>query len=249
MGEVGSIFQAVEVEEFGGKKVSHREPKESEKSSPAARDKRFTGGKNKDFVERAGKVIKREKREMIDDVLVRRFVDNRDDSAFVELLRRHEGYINRILYILFRGEREDIEDAKQEVFIELYRKLRRFRFESQVKTFLYSIVRNRAIDIIRKRERERKKLIHFVSVGQMDKTDCVEEDYIDKERREEVLKAVFRLPEDERAMLVMKDYENMSVKEIARIFDLPEGTVKSRLYRSREKVVGYLKERGVINEE
>ncbi len=184
---------------------------------------------------------------MRDETLVRRFVEGKDDSAFVELLRRHEGYINRILYVLFKGNREDIEDAKQEVFIELYKKLRHFRFEADVKTFLYRVVRNRGVDIIRKREREKKKLIRFASVGIGEESDCIEEDYIDKERKQEVLEAVFQLGNDERAMLVMRDYDGVPVKEIARIFDLPEGTVKSRLHRSREKVMGYLKKRGVIN--
>ncbi len=245
MGEAGSVFQAIEVKKYRGKESSYRKP---EKSPGGREAKGLARGEDKDSAKGIGEAVKREKREMSDEALVRRFVNERDDSAFVELLRRHEGYINRVLYVLFRGNREDIEDAKQEVFIELYRKLKRFRFESHIKTFVYSVVKNRAVDIIRKKERERKKLIHFIgAVGVKEQGDCVEDEYIDKERREEVLRAVFQLDNEERIMLVMRDYDSVPVKEIAKIFGMPEGTVKSRLHRSRERVINYLKRRGVVD--
>ena len=66
--------------------------------------------------------------------------------------------MRRLLFGLFRGHREDMEDAEQEILLALYRSLSGFRFESGFKTYLYRFTRNKAIDIIRKKKRDRTVL-------------------------------------------------------------------------------------------
>jgi RNA polymerase sigma-70 factor (ECF subfamily) len=151
-----------------------------------------------------------------------------------------------MLSVMFRGAVEDIADAEQEVFAALYTGLGRFRFDSSVRTFLYRLCRNTAIDMIRRERRARGRIraaARAAAGGQgpaalrvVDPDDELERN----ERRREVSAALFSLPRDERLLVLMKDCEDMSVGEIAGTLGIPEGTVKSRLHRTREKLARLL---------
>ncbi len=136
-----------------------------------------------------------------------------------------------------------MEDTKQEILIELYRKLKNFRFESSFKTYLYRLARNRAIDMIRKKSRERKKISAFRETIP-DKYIDPEEEIIKSEERRSILDAVFLLEESERVLLLMKDAEGFSIRSISESMGIPEGTVKSRLHRARARVVTMLRYKG-----
>ncbi|MCD6123488.1 MAG: RNA polymerase sigma factor [Spirochaetales bacterium] len=180
--------------------------------------------------------------EKIDDnELIRKFLKNNDISAFKDLLAKHEQSLERLLYVIFRGSREDMEDVKQDILIELYLKLKHFRFESSFKTYLYRLARNKAIDAVRKFSRERKHLLVLKEMLHENSSDP-EEEFLKKEKGQRVLGAVFSLKERDRVLLFLKDVEGFSVVEIAQSMGIPEGTVKSRLHRAREQVADILKE-------
>jgi len=143
-----------------------------------------------------------------------------------------------------------MEDVKQDILIELYLKLKDFRFESSFKTYLYRLARNRAIDAVRKFSRERKHILDLKeelhggsanTVNSLANLDP-EEEFIKKEERRSVLKTVLSLKERDRVILFMKDVEGLSVLDIAHSIGIPEGTVKSRLHRARGQVVNMLRE-------
>lgn len=143
-----------------------------------------------------------------------------------------------------------MEDVKQDILIELYLKLKYFRFESSFKTYLYRLARNRAIDAVRKFSRERKRIIalqekidgNYSDVSNFSDGLDPEEEFIKKEEQRSVLKNVLSLKERDRVILFMKDVEGLSVLDIARSIGIPEGTVKSRLHRARGQVVNMLRE-------
>jgi RNA polymerase sigma-70 factor (ECF subfamily) len=151
-----------------------------------------------------------------------------------------------MLTVMFRGAVEDIADAEQELFTALYTGLGRFRFDSSLRTFLYRLCRNTVIDILRRERRARGRIraaARAAAGGQgpaalrvVDPDDELER----SERRREVSVALFSLSRNERLLVLMKDCEDMSIGEIAGTLGLPEGTVKSRLHRTRGKLARLL---------
>ncbi len=145
-----------------------------------------------------------------------------------------------MLYGIFKGNVEDVEDARQEILIELYTKARNFRFHSSFKTYLYRIARNRAIDILRKKGRDRAKIAKLKDYQMVREARDPQEIALEMDRRENVLAALFKLKEEERTMLIARDVEGLSLNEIAEVYGIPLGTVKSKLHRARDRIIGYL---------
>lgn len=169
-------------------------------------------------------------------------------QAFEQLVQEHE----RMVYLLclrMMGNREDALDCAQEAMLNAYQAFDRYRGEANVKTWLYRIAHNTCIDALRRR----KQVLSLDTLrdGGFDVADTKAQTphavLESKERYEEINRAVQKLPEDQRAVLVMRDYQNMAYDEIARVLDLPEGTVKSRINRAREKIKKILLKNGEQN--
>ena len=94
----------------------------------------------------------REYSEADDEILIKRFTGSGDRLAFQVLVERHIGSLRKFLFTLFRGCREDIEDAEQEILMSLFMGLTNFKFRSSFKTYFYRLSKNRAIDILRKKK-------------------------------------------------------------------------------------------------
>lgn len=170
-----------------------------------------------------------------DDELIRRFAGSGDRDAFALLLRRHTPAIRRVLFGLFAGNREDMEDAEQEVVVALFRSLPRFGFRSSFPTFLYRLVRNRGIDLIRRRERERRSLRRWAGQRPADPPHP-EEVAIAQVARGEAITLLGGLGPDQRVVVLLREVEGLSLEEIARILGVAVGTVKSRLHRARRSI-------------
>ena len=174
-----------------------------------------------------------------DQLLIARFVHANDQGAFVALVERYLGTIRRLLCTLFRGNRQDMEDAEQEVLLGLFQSLHRFRGASSFRTYLFRFVRNKAIDLIRKKERERRIVRRAASLPDPSPPDP-EETIIQSESRREVLDMLFTISEKERTLILLKDVEGFSIAEIGQIMGVPEGTIKSRLHRTRGRLAELL---------
>ncbi len=236
MGEIGAVFASFATEERGTKEGQSKEggeykdyyKRETDRKTIKRTGNPVEGGES---VENSEKTISEER------FLLERFIRNNDKTAFVDIVKRYEESINRMLYVLFKGRKEDMEDAKQEILIALYERLKDFRFESSFHTFLYRVVKNRAIDFIRKMGRERRKIIKMERLWLYTESPSPEDGYVREEEEREIMDIVFALKESERMILLLKDYEGFSVREISKIFNLPEGTIKSKLHRARKRVV------------
>ncbi len=147
--------------------------------------------------------------------------------------------IRRLLYGLFNGNREDMEDAEQEILLALFQTLPRFKGKSSFKTFLYRLCRNKAIDMLRKKGRE-KHLLRFYAVETSPDAGNPETMVMKQESGREIIKRFRELNREERTLLILKDVEDLSIKELGRIMEVPPGTVKSRLHRTREKMADLL---------
>jgi len=136
-----------------------------------------------------------------------------------------------------------MEDAEQEILLALYQNIRSFRFQSSFATFFYRFSRNKAIDLLRQKAKERRS-IEQANISLFDKTKADPEGELIKKQESAKLWAAFSsLKERERFLLLMRYVEELSIVQISDITGLRSGTVKSGLYRSREKLARILGER------
>ncbi len=150
--------------------------------------------------------------------------------------------IRGLLYSIFRGSIEDMEDAEQEILFALYANIGKYRFESSFRTFLFRFARNKAIDLLRGKKREKKKEREVRSSFSNEAGEDPDTRMIETQKKELLLAALCRLDESERSLIVMKEQGGCSVEELARVFGIPAGTVKSRLHGIRKKLYLMVKE-------
>ena len=176
-----------------------------------------------------------------DTVLVLRCQED-DYDAFDEIVARYKDeiytYIRRMI-----SNRDDAEDLAQEVFVRAFASIKSFRRESNLRTWLYRIATNLCIDKYRRKGVEKQ----FVTSLEREDPEDEEPNPIDipdnkydpermyehSELQMEIQKALLKLPEKQRAVILLFDLEGMSYEEIAKVVDCPVGTVKSRLFNAR----------------
>ncbi|NOU91746.1 sigma-70 family RNA polymerase sigma factor [Paenibacillus sp. LMG 31456] len=129
---------------------------------------------------------------------------------------------------------DQADDITQEVFIKVYRNLYTFRNESSVKTWILTITRNMTLDYRRSAFYRKVSLMSFITPsGEQTST---EQTVIDKLAVNDLWKMVLQLPIKYREILLLYAHYQLSMKEIAHILGVTEGTVKSRLFHARKKI-------------
>jgi len=192
----------------------------------------------------------RKYRALTDLDLVREIQAGRTD-LFAELVERHQGRVYAVAYGIL-GDRQAARDIAQEAFVVAYRRLETFRGESQLWSWLYTVTRRLALHEV-KRVRRRPDLTLDEAIGHEEggttRLEMVESGGESAEERAErgdvsryVRDALESLGEKHREVLVLRHFEDLSYKEIAERLDIPEGTVMSRLWHARRKVVAALGE-------
>lgn len=168
-----------------------------------------------------------------------------DESAFEELVRRHQQRVFRLLMRMM-GTREEAEDVSQETFLSLHRHGRRFRGDARFSTFVYRVAANAALNRRRSLGRSRnriKKLAERQAAGDdlpsspRDPEDATSGIQLSKHVRE----ALDRLSPPLRMPVVLYDIEGLPYGEIAKVLGVAEGTVKSRIHRARKALREELK--------
>lgn len=184
--------------------------------------------------------------EETDEALIRSALQG-DQRAYKLLLERHRHAIFHIAYKIVRNS-EEAADLVQETFMKAFGSLASYRFEYRFSTWLYRIAANSAIDYLRKRKIEALSLDRPVETkdGTMemqlpDWTHNPEFDFSRKQRRVSIDEAIDSLPDKYREVIVYRHKEDKSYEEIARILDIPVGTVKARIFRARELLKRKLK--------
>jgi RNA polymerase sigma-70 factor (ECF subfamily) len=160
-----------------------------------------------------------------------------DASAFEVLVRRHERPVFR-LALRMLGNREEAEDVAQEALLSLHRHGRRFRRESRFSTFVYRVAANAALNRRRTlgRSRARERALAERHSGGYETPSMPrdpDEAAAGAQVQERVQAALQDLPSDLRLAIVLYDIEGLPYGEIARVLEVPEGTVKSRIHRAR----------------
>ena len=157
-----------------------------------------------------------------------------DQSTFERIIQIHQDRIyNLCRYLL--GNHQDAEDAAQDVFIKAYRKLKDFRPESSLYTWLYRIGVNTCLDHKRKSRPEPLK-DESLAEGLLSAEPSPERSYQSKEIGRAIQAALTQLPKNSRAVIVLKEIDGLSYEEMAEVLQTSIGTVKSRISRAREEL-------------
>lgn len=174
--------------------------------------------------------------ELIDRCLIH------DEAAWEQIITRYKRKVFGIAY-KFTGRFEEAEDLTQEVFFKVYKALHSYKKEQDFSWWLVSISRNACIDYYRSVKRERKILSGDVNDLKNFKFQGLtpQGNMEAAERSRSLRQSLSELPEDLRHVLILRDLQGLSYKEIADQLELAEGTVKSRIHRGRAELADKIK--------
>ena len=169
-----------------------------------------------------------------------------DAQAFEMLVKGHQHRVYDFC-VRMMVDREEAFDLTQEIFLSIHQHLGDFRHDAKLSTWIFRIAKNHCLNrlkYLKRRGRGRSDeygesnelAITESQGGQRQPDEALESARL----RALVQKAIAGLEDDQRMLVALRDIEGLSYEEIIDITDLPEGTVKSRLHRAREKLAGIL---------
>jgi len=162
-----------------------------------------------------------------------------DLRAFETLVERHRRRIYSLAYRM-TCTHEDADDVLQETFVRAYCNLRRFDLERPFANWLYTIAANLCLDRRRRAKREQRVAWDAVEGGRLEletaDTYGPDRETENGELREQIEEAIARLPERQRAALVLFEVEDLKITEVAELMECSEGAVKSTLHRARRRL-------------
>lgn len=162
---------------------------------------------------------------------------NGKQNAFTYLVDRHKDHAYN-LALRICGSHEEAEEIAQDAFIKAYRSLAQFRMKSSFATWLYRIVYNTAISLVRARKKAPLSLEDFPA----DATDFIGVNASEEEAEAEYRSAMVnfalqKISEEERGLIGLYYYEELNTEEIAAITGITKSNIKVKLFRARQKMI------------
>ncbi len=188
-----------------------------------------------------------------DDQLINRSLAG-DNDSFGQLVERYQNKAYSISFRLVQNH-DDALDCVQESFIKIFNNLHQFNFQSSFNTWLYRIVTNTSLDLLRKNKKYLKEIsienpldgeVDDIYIQIEDENANTEKIITEDEKVKEIHLAINKLSEPLKKVIILFDLENFSLNEISSILNVPVGTVKSRLFRARERLLKILEENGTF---
>ena len=171
-----------------------------------------------------------------------------DHVAFERLISRHQkklfGYLWR-----FTGDRQAAEDLFQETCMRIYQARASFNHEYSFSSWVYRIATNACLDMRKKKSHAMEKATDDEIINQRAVTQDRPDAALHEETRSLKIQGLLgELPEKLRAVILLQHYEDLSIKAIAAVLDIPEGTVKSRLFKGIKQLTVLAEKRGLSDE-
>ena len=176
--------------------------------------------------------------QLTDEILVKLYEDG-NNQAFEILLSRYKSKVYTYIYLIVRNK-ELTEDIFQETFIKAYLNIRSFQGISAFSTWLYRIAYNTFYDSVRA-----KRYHDELNITELDKKYSTEIDY--SSEKNDIFAALKYLRKDEQTAILLCYMEDKTHKEIAKIMNIPLGTVKTNILKGKEKMGKYLTQAGYGN--
>jgi RNA polymerase sigma-70 factor (ECF subfamily) len=180
-----------------------------------------------------------------------------DKGAFRVLVERYQARAFRLALRILRDE-DAARDAVQDAFVKAYNHLGKFEKRSAFFTWLYRLVKNQCLDVLR---RDRSDRVVAWEEGSLAEAEASDEatpevegvafgpasELLRKQLREKIDAAIAKLPESARETLILREVEGLSYQEIAEAQGIPKGTVMSRLFYARKQMQKLLIESGAVD--
>jgi len=178
-----------------------------------------------------------------DEELVALFVEDKDESAFNEIVNRYGEKIHRLALRITHNTRY-ADEVLQEVFLTLVKKLYSFRKEAKFSTWLYRVATNTSLMYLRDQKKYDMHLSledyqpydengNLIGVAIKDWSSIPDDNLIGKEGMERIEMAIGELPEKYKIVFLLRDVEGLSNEEVGNILELSIPAVKSRIHRAR----------------
>ena len=153
-------------------------------------------------------------------------------------------YGNELVRLAFSyvKDTEIAKDMVQNTFIKCYKNLDSFRFDAQIKTWLYRITINECKDYLKSWNYKMVQVKSFINETAKSILPSTEKTVIDKYNNEEIKDTIFSLPKVYREVVYLYYYDSLKTEEIAKVLDIPVNTVKTRLRRAKQRLESMIKE-------
>lgn len=160
-----------------------------------------------------------------------------DMAAFEALYKAYAPFVYNVALRMVEAK-EDAEEVTQEVFLIVHKKLGSFMFRSTLKTWVYRITTNCAINLLNKRNKDQKGRVDFEDAAPfLQSSDDPRQGLVRSDQAFQVRRLLNILNPDERACIVLREIEGLSYEEIAQSVGANINTVRTRLKRAREKML------------
>ncbi|QUG41647.1 sigma-70 family RNA polymerase sigma factor [Psychrobacillus sp. INOP01] len=168
---------------------------------------------------------------------------DRDEKDFI-LEKMMIEYGNELVRLAFSyvKDTEIAKDMVQNTFIKCYKNLDSFRFDAQIKTWLYRITINECKDYLKSWNYKMVQVRSFINETAKSILPSTEKTVIDKYNNEEIKDTIFSLPKVYREVVYLYYYDSLKTEEIAKVLDIPVNTVKTRLRRAKQRLELMIKE-------
>ena len=172
--------------------------------------------------------------EAISDAECVRKLQRGETDAFETLIRRHQKTIFNLAYRML-GDYDEAAEISQEAFLSAYRAINNFRGDANFSTWLYRIALNHATTRRKSLNTRQQRSVPIENTEPAsDPHPGPAESMEKKELRQRVQQALNRLEPDDAAVILLRDLQDVPYEEVARVLEIPIGTVKSRLHRARQ---------------
>ena len=172
--------------------------------------------------------------EAISDAECVRKLQRGETDAFETLIRRHQKTIFNLVYRML-GDYDEAAEISQEVFLSAYRAIGNFRGDANFSTWLYRIALNHATTRRKSLNTRQQRIVPIENTEPAsDPHPGPAETMEKKEIRQRVQQALNRLDPEDAAVILLRDLQDVPYEEVARVLEIPVGTVKSRLHRARQ---------------
>jgi len=162
-----------------------------------------------------------------------------NEKAFRTIVERYHATTYAAVRAVL-GDRDDVEDVVQMVYIKVYKGLARFRGDSKLSTWIYQIARNEAISAVKKRQLDTTP-IEDVTIADHSAMAATDADFQREQLRNQLEEAFTHLDDQQRMALELRYMAERSYEEISETMGIPLGTVKTYIYRGKaelKKVLG-----------
>jgi len=171
-----------------------------------------------------------------------------DPSAFRDIFVAFHRMVFNISYRM-TGNRQDSEDITQEVFLNVYKSIGRFRFDSKLSTWLYQVTINRCLNHLSRKKLQMWFSLDFISESEAEQNTHLRDNSIDrpdnkleqKESEAIIQKCINALPKWQKIAIILHRYEGLSYQEIANIMNCSVSSVESRLFRAKQNLCNKLR--------